>query len=206
MIKSSIQKGLLSGSALLLLCGLVSCSSTAISLDYLPGPAQSVPGPRMVAVGRFGDMRGTDPYYLGSVRTPIGTPLESVTTNVTVEEVVRNSFAYGLKSRHMLVPQTSAPFVVTGEVLELSAQQVVRPAAYAKVRVNLVRAVSGQVLYSREFYAQREGGAYMPGTGSPVPVLRELASRALQEVVDRTLDDVNFRAVLRQDVGGPPAY
>ena len=182
----------------------VSCSTTAVSLDYQPGLSQSVAGPKLVAVGRFSDMRGKDPNTLGSVKTPIGTPLETVTTNVTIEEVVRNSFAYGLKSRHMLVPQTTAPYVLTGQVLELSAEQVVRPAAYAKVRVDLVRAVSGQVLYSREFKAEREGGAYMPGTGSPVPTLRELASRVLQEVVDRTLDDVNFRAVLRSDVSGPP--
>src|SRR6187399_1086506 len=81
---------------------LPSCSSTAISLDYQPTLGQNMPGPRKIAVGRFADMRHENSYYLGEVRTPIGTPLERINSKVPVEEVVRNAFSHGLSARGML--------------------------------------------------------------------------------------------------------
>lgn len=177
---------------------LANCStSTPVSLDYRANLVRIVPGPRVASAGRFANLRGTEDYKLGTVRTPIGTPLETVVTRVPVAEVVRNCFAYGLKSRQMLVDQGTAPYIVTGEVLELYCQQLVHPYAFCKVRVNVVRAGSGQVVFSRVYQAEREASAYLPLTGSPVPQLRELTSRALQHVVDQALDDAALRASMR---------
>ncbi|HSI65528.1 MAG TPA: hypothetical protein VLE43_20545, partial [Candidatus Saccharimonadia bacterium] len=134
-------------------------------------------------------------YYLGTVRTPIGSPMERVNTRIPVEQVVRNAFAHGMTARGMLSGR-GAPYVLTGEILDLHCDQVIRPAAYAKIRVNVVRISSGQVVFSRIYSGERENSAYLPGSGSPVPMLRELASRALQDVVDRALDDNALRARL----------
>jgi ABC-type uncharacterized transport system auxiliary subunit len=185
---------------------LASCSATSVSLDYRPELSQAVAGPRKIAAGRFADLRRENEYYIGSVRTPVGTPMETITSRVPVSEVVRNAFAHGLSIRNMLVSQSSAPYVLTGEILELQCDQVVRPAAYVKVRVNVVRASSGQVVFSRIYQGERQSGAYVPMTGSPVPELRELTSRALQDTVDRALDDAALRARLTSGTGsyGPP--
>ena len=180
---------------------LANCStSTPVSLDYQAGIVSIVPGARVASAGRFANMRGTDDYKLGTIRTPIGTPLETVVTRIPVAEVVRNCFAYGLKSRQMLVNQGSAPYVITGEILELYCQQLVHPYAFCKVRVNVVQAGSGQIVFSRVYQAEREASAYLPLSGSPVPQLRELTSRALQHVVDQALDDAALRASMRQTV------
>jgi hypothetical protein len=174
---------------------LANCSSTEVSLDYQPGLSQATPGPRKLSAGRFSDMRREGSYYLGTVRTPIGSPMERVNTRIPVEQVVRNAFAHGMSSRSMLSGR-GAPYVLTGEILTLHCDQVIRPAAYAKIRVNVVRVSSGQVVFSRIYSGERENSAYLPGSGSPVPMLRELASRALQDVVDRALDDPALRARL----------
>jgi len=175
---------------------LASCGVTSVSLDYKPELGQVVQGPRKVAVGRFADMRRENEFYIGTVRTPVGTPLEKITTRVPVSEVVRNAFAHGLSARKMLVSPNSAPYVLTGEILQLYCDQVVRPAAYSKIRVNVVRAGTGEIVFSRIYLGERTGTTYLPGTGSPVPYLRELASRALQDSVDRALDDAGLRARL----------
>jgi hypothetical protein len=175
---------------------LSSCGSTStITLDYQP-TGQTITGPRKVAVGRFIDHRRVGSYYLGTVRTPIGTTVEQLTTRVPVEQVVRNAFAHGLSSRSMLTGQSSAQFILTGEILEFSADQLVRPGAYAKIRVNLVREGSGQILFSRVYIGERIGSAYLPGSGSPVPELQEMASRSLQDAVDKALDDPLLRSRL----------
>lgn len=184
----------LAGIALL----MASCtSSTPVSLDYQPNLIRIVNGPQVASAGRFANMRGMETYRLGTIRTPIGTPLEDVVTKIPVEEVVRNSFAYGLSARHMLAGQGSATYVITGEVLDLYCQQIVHPAAYCKIRVNVIKTGSGQVVFSRIYQAEREARAYVPFTGSPVPQLRELTSRALQDVVDHALDDAALRASMQ---------
>ena len=169
------------------------CGTTPVSLDYQPTLGQNIPGPRSIAVGRFADTRGEGPYYLGVVRTPIGTPLERITSRVPVDEVVRNAFTHGLSARGMLSPVGGAPYVMTGEIIELKCDQVVRPAGYARIRVNLARTGTGQIVFSRVYAGERESGPYRPGSGSPVPALRELVSRALQDAVDRALDDRALR-------------
>lgn len=174
-------------------CALLSsCGSTAVSLDYQPSLGQNIPGPRKLSVGRFADMRQEGAYYLGEVKTPIGTPLERINSRVPVDEVVRNAFSHGLHARGMLAG-VGAPYVITGEILQLHGDQVVRPAGYARIRINVVKTSSGQIVFSRVYSGERESGAYLPGSGSPVPMIRELISRALQDVVDRALDDRAMR-------------
>jgi hypothetical protein len=185
-------------SAVSVIATLPGCSTTAISLDYQPKLGQNIPGPRKISVGRFADTRHEGAYYLGEVRTPIGTPLERISSRIPVDEVVRNAFSHGLSSRGML-SGPGAPYVLTGEILELQGDQVVRPAGYAKIRVNLVRASSGQIVFSRTYAGERESSIYRPGSGSPVPTIRELVSRALQEAVDRALDDRALRDHLSPD-------
>jgi hypothetical protein len=178
--------------------GLASCgSSTAVvSLDYQPNLSQGINGPRVVNVGRFADMRRQDGFTLGVIRTPVGTPLEKVATRIPVDEVVRNGFAHGLESRRMLAGG-DAPYVLTGEVYELQGQQILRPTATVRVRVNLVRAATGRIVFSQVYEAERQSSAYVPGSGSPVPQMREIISRTLQNVIDRALDDQRFRARIR---------
>lgn len=184
---------------------LVSCGTTEVSLDYQPTLNQPMSGPRMVSVGRFTDARGEDEFYLGSVRTPIGTHLETVTTKVPVSQVVRNAFSHALSVRQMLAPQSNASYVLTGEILEFYCNQVVRPAAGARIRVSLVNAETGEIVFKRIYEAERGSGAYIPGSGSPVPQLNELASRVLQDAVDNALDDSALRSRIRS-ISAPSPY
>ncbi len=172
---------------------LSNCGSTPISLDYQPSLSRPVPGSTKIATGRFANMRRQDSSYLGVVRSPIGTPIETLTTNVPIEDVVRNAFAHGLSVRSMFAATGTSPYVLNGEILDLHCDQVIKPAAYVSIRVNLVQVSSGRVLFSKVYAAEREGTAFVPGSGSPVPRLRELTSRALQDAVDKALDDRQLR-------------
>ncbi len=179
---------------------LSGCVSSQVSLDYQPRTGQIMRGNSEFAVGTFANMRREGPFFLGTVRMPLGAPVENVMTRTPVEEIVANAFAHALDARGMLTRQSSAKYVVTGEVLDLYCQQIVHPYGYARLRVNVVRAGSGQVVFSRVYTGERQSTAYRPGSGSPVPLLRELTSRALQDAVDAALDDREMRD--RLGVGG----
>jgi len=79
-------------------------------------------------------------------------------------------------------------------VLDLHCQLLIHPYGYAKVRVNVLEADSGRIIHSAIYEGERQSSAYVPGSGTPVPALRDLTSGALQDAVDRALDDQAMRS------------
>lgn len=194
-----MKKRLFSLAALLAVSALVSCSTTSqVSLDYAATAGHVQPGHPEFATRPFNDQRDAGPNELGTVRTQIGTPVEYVQTRVPVSDVVTNAFGYGLQTRGMLTSPRGARYVVTGDVMDLYCQMLVRPYGYARIRVTVLDSASGQILHSKVYTGERGSGAFVPGSGSPVPLLRDLVSGALQDAVDKALDDPS----LRSRVGG----
>jgi hypothetical protein len=187
--------------------GLASCASdSSITLDYVPSPGGAPRGVPEFTVGAFANKRGLDSHYLGTVKLPLGVPIEHVNSTAPVETLVANAFAHALEYRGMLTDSDKARFLITGDVLDLHAELLVRPYASAKVRMNIVEVGSGRVLFSKVYSAERRSAAYRPGSGSPVPVLQELTSRALQDAVDRAVDDQAMRSQLGNAGGFRPRY
>ena len=187
---------------------LSSCAtnSSVISLNYVPLPKQVQRGAPEFAVGKFKDRRGVEPQTLGHVRLPIGPRVDTLQTRLPVCDVVRNAFGYGLETRGMTAPDAKARFILTGEIEDLRAQLLVHPYGYARIRVNVLEASSGRVLFTKVYQGERQSGAYRPRSGSPVPVLGELTSRALQEAVDRALDDSEMRQRIGAGGDARPRY
>ena len=186
--------------AVVLLSG---CLTTEVSLDYMPNPGRNRAGPPVLSAGVFQDERGEDePRLLGTVKTPIGTPFERVYLRVPADEAVHNAFLHALDARGMLAPASSARFSLEGDIKELECELLVRPYASAKVRVDLVDRSSGRVLYRHTYEAHHQNPNYIPGSGDPVPGLRDLTSRVLQDIVDRAIDDPHVREWIDGPVEG----
>ena len=118
------------------------------------------------------------------------------------DTIVTNAFGHALQARGMLTSPSAARYIVTGEVLDLYCQMLVRPYGYARLRVSVLEAGSGQIIFSRVYTGERQGSAFVPGSGSPVGELRQLTSGALQDAVDRALDDRDLRMSLDGGAGG----
>ncbi|OYW74913.1 MAG: hypothetical protein B7Z37_15780 [Verrucomicrobia bacterium 12-59-8] len=186
---------------------LSSCTnSSVVSLEYVPKPALMARGAPEFAVGQFKDKRGEKPQTLGHVRLPIGPKVDTIQTRLPVSDVVRNAFGYALDARGMLATEVKGRFILTGEIQDLRSQLLVHPYGYARIRVNVVEAASGRVLFTQVYEGERQSNAYRPGSGSPVPLLRDLTSRALQEAVDRALDDPRMRQQIGAGMDNRPRY
>ncbi|MBV6498122.1 MAG: hypothetical protein CJBNEKGG_00336 [Prosthecobacter sp.] len=173
---------------------LASCTTTSqISLDYASAPGHIKPGAPEFATQSFIDRRDVGTHDLGTVRTQVGTPVEFIQTRIPVADVVTNAFGYALQARGMLTPRSGARFIITGEVLDLHCKLLVHPYGYARIRLSVLEAATGRVLHTAVYEGERQSRAYVPGTGSPVPLLGDLASGALQDAVDRALDDPAMR-------------
>ncbi len=177
---------------------LSGCLTTQVSLDYVPNPARNLTGRPVMGVGTFQDERGEEENrLLGTVKTPIGTPFERVYMRVPVDEAVRNGFLHGLDARGMLAEPGRAHYSLEGDIKELECQLLVKPFASARVKVDLVDLASGRVLYRHTYQSEHQNPNFVPGTGDPVPGLRDLTSRVLQDVVDKAIDDPNLRAWIK---------
>lgn len=181
---------------------LAACASTTqISLDYASTPGHVQPGAAEFITQAFVDRRDVPAYHLGTVRTQLGNPLEHLQTRVPVADLVTNAFGYALQARGMMSARSGARFVVTGEVLDLHGKLLVRPYGYARLRVNVLDAATGRVLHTGVYEGERQSTAYVPGSGSPVPLLTDLTSGALQDAVDRALDDPAMRSRIQSRPG-----
>lgn len=182
----------LTASALL----LAACTPSTVSLDYLPNKATSVRGPSTFTVGDFIDQRGMAPNHIGGIGLPHIVNLENVYLKVPVDQSVKNAMLHALSTRKMLA-SGSPRFVLTGEVLDLHCELLKNPYAIARISVKLADAHSGRVLHQKEYTAERQSSFYVHG-GDPVPILRNLTSRALQDVVDHAIDDPAMRHAMRR--------
>lgn len=181
---------------------VASCTTTSqVSLDYATGVGHVLPGAPEFSTQAFVDRRDQGPNDLGTVRTQIGTPVEHVQMNVSAAAAVTNAFGYALQVRGMLAAPAAARFIVTGEVLDLQCKLLVHPYGYARLRVSVLEAATGRVIHSATYEGERQSSAYMPGSGSPVPLLRDLTSGALQDAVDRALDDPAMRTRIKSSSG-----
>lgn len=187
---------------------LAGCTSTSqISLDYASSVGHVQPGAPDFITQAFTDRRDIGTHDLGTVRTQIGTPVENVQTRVPVADLVTNAFGYALQVRGMYSRQSGARYIVTGDVLDLHCKLIVRPYGYARLRVSLLDAATGRVLHKAVYEGERQSTAYVPGSGSPVPLLGSLTSGALQDAVDKALDDPAMRSRLgSRPAAGPGSF
>ncbi len=187
--------------------GLASCASqSSISLDYVPSQGGGNRGVPIFTVGAFANKRAMDSYQLGTVKLPIGVPIDQLKSASPVETVVANGFAHALKQRGMLTDASAASLLISGDVLELYGELLVHPYAHAAVRMNVVEIGSGRVIFSKVYTGDRQTNAYRPGSGSPIPLLQELISRALQDAVERAVDDPAMRTQILPSGGARPRY
>lgn len=189
------------------LLGLSACSNTSVvTLSYVPRAGRVVKGAPEFAVTAFRDLRRVPPQEIGTVRLPVGPKVDTIQTRVPVSTIVSNAFAYALEVRGMAAADKQARYRVTGDVLDLRAQLLVHPYGYARLRVNILDAASGQTVFTQIYEGERQSTAYRPGSGSPIPVLQELTSRALQDAVDKALDDPLMRQRLGSGAAARPRY
>jgi tripartite-type tricarboxylate transporter receptor subunit TctC len=87
--------------------------------------------------------------------------------------------------------------VLSGEVLDMRCELLKNPYAYVQLKVKMTAVHTGRVVFVKEFEGERQAASYIPGSGDPVPTLRNLTSRALQDAVDKLVDDPEMRRVMR---------
>jgi hypothetical protein len=180
---------------------LAACVRTTLTLDYQPNIASNVPGPAAFTVGGFIDQRGMAPKYIGGIDlSGIGLPglvnLENIYIDTPVDHSVKNAMMHALSARKMLA-HGQPKYVLSGEILDLHCELLKIPYAITRVNVKLTDAATGRVLHVKEYTAERQSAFYVFSNGDPLPTLRNVTARSLQDAVDKAIDDPDMRRVMR---------
>jgi uncharacterized lipoprotein YajG len=176
---------------------LAGCSTHRASLDYDPEQAHGLrPGSgATISVGSFADKRDLPDNYLGQIREAAGPLQKKIETNVPVSQIVGNTFAYGLQHRKMLSSGKGGKYVLGGIIREFSCDQVLRAGASAEIAVTLTAPGAEKPAFRKTYTAERSEATVKLGVLGDPQKLRDLASRTLQELVDKALDDPDLRQI-----------
>lgn len=191
---------LLAVAAYLLITG---CSTNSVGLVYKPAvtPAAVGADSGTVSVRPFVDQRGEPAAWIGAIRGGFGNPLKTVEVSPSVAVVVETAFIDGVKARSLQPPSGSANFQISGVITKLDCSQYVRREAHVAIEVRVVDAISEKPVFTQTYTADELDGSLIAlnvGVFGSVESLRALAEKALNEVVDKALDDPALRSAIKK--------
>lgn len=200
MIIGTKRSILAASCAVLAVIFLGGCSTTPVSLTYNASAIQAEPArtPNSVAVISVIDHRKHEANWLGAIRGGFGNALKTLRTTEPVNEVVKKVFSGGLKARGLLA-SGKGRYGLKIELNQFDCNQYARLEAHIRFKVSVVETESGNSIHEKEVKVDKVEGSkvtFKAGVFASVWRLRDLANKALQEAVDKTLDDPALAAKL----------
>lgn len=188
-------------SALSLAIALSACNTvTPVSMSYDASAISAPKGNPAVAVGTVTDKRtGGDAHSLGAIRGGFGNPLQTITSDQPVSDVVKSVVTDGLKARNLASPDPR--YSMTIDILRLDCSQFVRREAHVNLAVSVLDTATQQVAFSKNAMSDKVNGSLIAvdtGIFASTDDLRAVMNEALQDAVNQLLDDPKFRAAIQQ--------
>jgi uncharacterized lipoprotein YajG len=186
---------------------LSGCWTTHLALKYQAPPkvTPAAAGAPTIMMGKFVDVRGEKPNWIGRIRGTFGNSLERLVVDESVATLVQTQFRDGLLARQFAVVDAGAEIEMSGVIRKLSSIQYVHLETDVDIEVQLRRSPSGDQIFSHAYSARavepsRAYTVQAVESARPVDAIRALTERILRDVVNQALDDPAFRGALR-----PPA-
>jgi hypothetical protein len=181
---------------------LAGCGTTPVTVNYRPEPTVK---PFSASLGRisaaaFVDDRGEPPKWLGAIRGGFGNPLKVLETDEPVASLVQKAFAEGLRARRRSSADATNALEIRGNIKKLDCSQIVRREAHGIIEVAVVEAGTGRERFRRTYTADVVDASVESmsmGAFGNVEDLRRMAEQAVQQLVDKALDDPALRDALR---------
>ena len=191
-----IRKPLLAVAAAALALLLNACETYQVPITYAD-PATIQPGPRTVDLGRFIDARDEKGTALGSIKNEVGIPIKTLSTRKPVPELVHNAVGYGLRARGMLVDKGKGRYVIGARIKEYYVHQLASQEAGCVIQFEYFRRGNSSPLLVKTYRSQRNRRTPKVSYFGDVDEVADVASAALNDVIDQALDDPEFRRLLR---------
>ena len=177
------------------------CSTTKVPLTYDPTGVVKSAGKaaNSVAVTVVTDNRKNDPNWLGAIRGGFGNPLKTLETSAPVKDYVKTAYIGGLKARGLWT-SGAGRYDLQIDIRRYDSSQYVRREAHIDFDVILIQKSSSKKVYDEKIVVTKvtgDGLTFDAGIFASVEDLRIVANQALQEAIDKTLNDPRFVGALK---------
>lgn len=190
-----------------LLLVVSACGATQAPISYAPTVTIQplVPArPVLHVVPNVTNQRSTgreDPTWIGTIRGGYGNPVKALHSKEPVDQVVGHAFEAGLAVRGLNAPIAgNAPYTLAITIHQFDANQYVRREATADFSVVVTERRTGREVWrNREKVYIVDGSILSLATGvfASVDDLERVAKRAMNEAVDKLLDNPALRSAIR---------
>ena len=177
---------------------LSSCQTYKVSLTYNPPSFNDrvLKGEPTIKIDKINDVRKLRGAELGAIKNEFGISIKSISAKQPISEITRTAFSHALKSRNLLA-EKDAKYVLQADVLQFECSQYSTQNAECRIRVHLYQAKTGRLIYSQYYYSTKTKVSANVSYWSNVDEIAQVASEALQDVVDRAVDDQRLRRMLQ---------
>ena len=175
-----------------------SCQTYNVSLTYNPASiGQRIQkGTPIIKIGTINDVRKLRGAEIGKIRNELGIPIKSISAKRPISEITKTAFTHALQSRNLL-NEESAKYVLNADILEFQCNQYSTQNAECRIRVHVYNIKSGRLVFSQYYYATKTKVSPNVTYWSKVDEIAGVASEALQDTIDRAVDDPTLRKSLR---------
>ena len=177
---------------------LSSCQTYKVSLTYNPPSFNQrvIKGEPSIKIDKINDVRNLRGSELGAIKNEFGIAIKAIQAKQPISEITRTAFSHALKSRNLLA-EKDAKYILHADVLQFECSQYSTQNAECRIRVHLYQAKTGRLIYSQYYYSTKTKVSPNVSYWSNVDEIAVVASDALQDVVDRAVDDQKLRRMLR---------
>ena len=175
------------------------CSSIEASFGYNPEPPVSLidEDAEGIIIGQFSDRRGTRTHLLGSVPWTYYSVVSGIEAEQPVAHILRDVFIEAADDRGMLSESgQQARYQIYGQMTRLDGDDGVPATASIDLVIRLLDLEDNKDVYITEHKVETTAP---PESGYAFDLV-DIIERAINQVVAKSLDDPDLRAVLLGDV------
>lgn len=195
-------------SSLFFVCFLVvtsGCSTHLSKVEYEGvGLASTDVRPTVTQV-IVSDKRGTDSDWLGAIRGGYGNVLKTLKTEESTDKIVDEIYTAALEKSGILADTDDAPYSLLVTIVKFDCSYYFNREAHAHVDISLAINESSKIKFSKSYKSDLTEGGVGAGIFGDVDTLRDLAEKAMNETVDKMLQDPEFIIALRPEKKATPA-
>ncbi len=184
---------------------LSGCSTHASKVEYEGAgidPSQVEPTVTEIIVS---DERRTDSDWLGAIRGGYGNVLKTLRTEESTDAVVDKIYTAALNKSGIMSNTDDAPYSLRVAISKFDCSYYFNREAHAHVDVSLIVNDSSKIKFSKSYKSDLVESGVGAGIFGDVDTLRDLAEKAMNETVDKMLQDPEFIAALLPEKDATPA-
>ena len=194
-METRIKRSLIPAIAFGLLCFASGCSSIEASFGYNPEPPVSLidEDAEGVIIGQFSDRRGKRTHLLGAVPWTYYSVVSGIEAEQPVAHILRDVFIDAADDRGMLSESgQQARYQIYGQMTRLDGDDGVPATANIDLVIRLLDLENNRDVYITEHSVETSAP---PESGYAFDLV-DIVERAINQVVAKSLDDPELRAVL----------